>query len=104
MVLDATGDAGNRWIFTDLLDQGLEPWTGIRWVAIAGSQFASHAVDVSNSLEPAIASLAEHKLYLEALADRPAAEQAREWIGRVTQMAADRFGGVPTVAFELIGR
>ena len=29
-LLDATRDAGNRWVFTDLLDEGLEPWSGGR--------------------------------------------------------------------------
>ena len=99
-VLDASGDAGNRWIFPDVES----PWTGLRWVAIAGSPHPSHAVDVTNGVERAINSLAEHRLYLEALDDRPAADQARDWIKAVTQMASERFGGVPTVAFELIGR
>ena len=99
-VLDASGDAGNRWIFPDVES----PWTGLRWVAIAGSPRPSHAVDVTTGVEPAIKSLAEHRLYLEALSDRPAADQARDWINRVTQMSSERFGDVPTVAFELINR
>lgn len=103
-VLDAAGDAANRWIFEDLVEQGLQPWGGVRWVAVAGSPDAAHAVDVSGALESAISSLAAHRSYLEALDDRPAEEQAREWVTRVTLSAAGRFGGSPAVAFELIGR
>jgi hypothetical protein len=103
-VLDAAGDAANRWIFEDLVEQGLQPWGGVRWVAVAGSPHATHAVDVSDALDRAISSLAAHHTYLEALDDRPAEEQAREWVTRVTSSVAPRFGGAPAVAFELIGR
>jgi LmbE family N-acetylglucosaminyl deacetylase len=106
--LDATGDAGNRWIFPELgtpKGGGTEPWGGVRWVAVAGSPQPSHAVDVSDALEAAIASLACHRLYLEALhPEVPAEQQAREWITQATAAMGARFGGVPAVAFELIGR
>ena len=29
--LDAARDAGNRWVFPELLDEGLEPWSGVRF-------------------------------------------------------------------------
>ena len=35
-VLDAVRDAANRWVFTDLADDGLQPWGGVRWVAMSG--------------------------------------------------------------------
>src|SRR5918998_1515216 len=36
--IDAVRDAGNRWVFTDLLDdQGLDPWPGTRYVAVVAS-------------------------------------------------------------------
>ncbi|MCE0485357.1 PIG-L deacetylase family protein [Ornithinimicrobium sediminis] len=65
--LDACADAGNRWIFTDLLDAGLEPWSGVRWLAFAGSPEPSHAVDVSDTFESGVASLEAHRRYLDAL-------------------------------------
>ncbi len=102
--LDAVADAGNRWIFTELIDEGLKPWPGVRYVAIAGSPRASHAVDVSDTLEPAIASLAAHHSYLSALSDQPPPEYAREFVTMVTGWSADRFGGRPAVSFELITR
>lgn len=101
-VLDAVADAGNRWIFADLVDEGLEPWGGVRWVAVAGSPEPTHAVEVSGALERAVASLAAHRRYLEALDDRPFEEQARHWVTRITASVATRFGGVPAVSFELI--
>lgn len=36
-VLDAIRDAGNRWVFPDLLDEGHEPWGGVRELWAAGS-------------------------------------------------------------------
>ena len=36
-VLDAVRDAGNRWIFTEQLTDGLEPWGGVRQVWAAAS-------------------------------------------------------------------
>lgn len=32
--IDAVRDAANRWLFPEL---GLEPWNGVRWVAVAAS-------------------------------------------------------------------
>ena len=103
-VLDAVSDAGNRWIFPELVGEGLEPWGGVRWIAIAGSPRTSHAVDVSQTVEKGIDSLLAHRTYLEALSDKPAEEQAREFITMVTNASADRFGGRPAVTFELLGR
>ena len=46
--LDASRDAGNRWVFPD---PTLEPWDGVRYVAVSGSPHTSHAVDVGAYLE-----------------------------------------------------
>jgi len=100
--LDAVADAGNRWIFPELLDEGLKPWGGVRWVAIAASPRSTHAVDVSGTLDQAIASLAAHRTYLDALGDHPAQQQARAFVEQSTTAEAERFGGRPAVAFELI--
>ena len=35
--LDAARDAGNRWVFPELLDEGLEPWPGVRFAAVNAS-------------------------------------------------------------------
>ncbi|MET9019473.1 PIG-L deacetylase family protein [Actinopolymorpha sp. NPDC004070] len=103
-VLDAAGDAGNRWIFPELVDEGHEPWNGVRYVAVASSPYASHAVDVSGTFDRAVASLAEHRAYIQALDDRDPVDYAREHLTTYTQGAAERFGGRPAVSFELFTR
>jgi LmbE family N-acetylglucosaminyl deacetylase len=99
-VLDAVADAGNRWIFPELAERGVEPWPGVRYVAVAGSPEPTHAVDVSGVLDRAVASLEAHKAYLEALDDHPMAS-AREFLEWTTEAVAPRFGGRPAAAFEL---
>jgi LmbE family N-acetylglucosaminyl deacetylase len=66
--LDAARDAGNRWIFPELADEGLEPWGGVRFVAFAGSGRPTHGVDVTGEpLQRGIASLAAHAEYTKGL-------------------------------------
>ena len=67
-VLDASRDAANRWIFPELLQEGLQPWSGVKMVFISGSPQAGHAVDVSDFLDKGIASLKAHKAYIQNLA------------------------------------
>src|SRR3954451_19172116 len=43
--LDAVRDAGNRWIFREQVEEGLEPWGGVTAVWAAGSPDATHAVE-----------------------------------------------------------
>jgi LmbE family N-acetylglucosaminyl deacetylase len=66
-VLDAARDAGNRWIFPELADEGLEPWSGVRWVAFAASPEGRHAVDVTGWLDAGVRSLECHRAYLDGL-------------------------------------
>lgn len=68
-VLDASRDAGNRWIFPELLDEGHEPWGGVRRVALAASPFSTHAVDITGWLDKGIASLEAHAQYMAGLGD-----------------------------------
>jgi len=103
-VLDAVNDAGNRWIFPELADEGLEPWSGVRYVAISGSPDPTHGVDVSATLDAGIRSLATHAAYLGALSDTPPDEAARDFVRQTTAQYAERFGGRPVVALELISR
>jgi LmbE family N-acetylglucosaminyl deacetylase len=65
--LDASKDAGNRWIHPELAGEGYEPWSGVRWVCMAGSPAATHGVDVTGHIDAAVASLEAHQVYLEAL-------------------------------------
>lgn len=103
--LDAAGDAGNRWIFPELLtEQGLEPWNGVRWVAVSGSSTPTHAADAGPGLERSIASLLEHKAYIEVLTDQDPEEYVRTFLTGNVQQAAARFGGRPAVPFEVFPR
>ena len=66
-VFDAARDAANRWIFPELLDEGLEPWAGVRFVATFGPSNPTHGIDVTGYLEKGFESLLQHKAYLEYL-------------------------------------
>ncbi|MFI1364611.1 PIG-L deacetylase family protein [Streptomyces griseochromogenes] len=102
--LDAAADAGNRWIFPELAEQGLEPWNGVRLVAVAGSSNPTHAVDATPGLERAVRSLLEHRTYIEALTDQEPESYVRDFLTANTEAAAERFGGRPAVAFEVFCR
>lgn len=80
-VLDAVADAGNRWIFPGVGG----PAHRVRRVLVASSPVARHAIDVSDTVDVAMASLAEHKAYLEGLGDHPMAdpEILRWFLGHV---------------------
>ena len=99
--LDAVADAGNEWIFPELVAEGAAPWRGVRWVAVAASPSSSHAVDISESFEQAVRSLAAHRAYLSALSDETPEQYARRFLDTATRQFADRFGGKRCVPFEL---
>ena len=62
-VLDACRDAANRWVFPDA---GV-PWNGIEFVYVAGAGEATHYVDVGATLDRGVASLREHRAYIDGL-------------------------------------
>ncbi|PON11665.1 hypothetical protein C2W62_43630 [Candidatus Entotheonella serta] len=66
-VLDAARDAGNRWIFPELLDEQLEPWPEVRMVCLSDALHTTHVVDVTDYIERGIASLQAHQTYIEHL-------------------------------------
>jgi LmbE family N-acetylglucosaminyl deacetylase len=63
-VIDAVRDAANRWLFRD---RGPGPWAGVRMVCFDSSPAPTHAVDIGGFLAAGIASLQEHRTYLDAL-------------------------------------
>ncbi len=117
--LEAIGDAGNRWVFPDQLGQGdqlgegekliggdqlgdgdLQPHGGVQHALVCGSPQATHAVDVTDTVDLAVASLAEHRAYLEGLGDHPMADPdtVRDWL----EMAGRSFQGTgAALTFEL---
>ncbi|MCG7528736.1 PIG-L family deacetylase [Streptomyces sp. OfavH-34-F] len=102
--LDAAADAGNRWIFPELVEQGLEPWDGVRWVAVAGSSSPTHAADATAGLERSVQSLLAHRTYIEVLTDEEPETYCRDFLTGYAQETAPRFGGRPAVPFELFTR
>ncbi|MEV0261078.1 PIG-L deacetylase family protein [Streptomyces sp. NPDC050617] len=102
-VLDAVADAGNRWIFPELVADGLAPWNGVRYVAVAGSPRPTHAVDAGAGVDRAVASLLAHRTYIEALTDEEPERYCRTFLEGNMAAAAPRFGGRPAVTFELFG-
>jgi LmbE family N-acetylglucosaminyl deacetylase len=61
--LDACRDAANSWLFPD----AGPAWHGIRAIYVAASGNPSHFVDTTATIEAGIASLREHKAYLDGL-------------------------------------
>ncbi|MFE9458339.1 PIG-L deacetylase family protein [Streptomyces californicus] len=99
--LDAVADAGNRWIFPDLAEQGLRPWDGVRWTAVAGTDRPTHAVDATAGLERSVRSLLEHRTYIEALTPEDPERYCRTFLTGMAEAAAEQFGGRPAVPFEV---
>jgi len=61
--LDACRDAANRWMFPEIG----EPWQGITGVFVAGSNAPTHFVDVTETISTGVASLLEHRAYINGL-------------------------------------
>ena len=99
-LIDATRDAGNRWVFTDLVEEGLEPWSGVRLAAFNGSPEATHAVDVTGFLDRGIASLAQHRAYLAGLGD--GSTRPEDVITPAAVATGQRIGVDHAVAFEVL--
>ncbi|HET8969484.1 MAG TPA: PIG-L deacetylase family protein [Candidatus Nanopelagicales bacterium] len=99
--LEAMGDAGNRWIFPEL---DLEPHSAKR-ALVTGSPLSTHGLDVTVGLDRAIASLAEHRAYLEGLGDHPMSDP--EFLRANAEQTALRLPGAApgsaALAFEVFG-
>jgi LmbE family N-acetylglucosaminyl deacetylase len=100
--VDAARDAGNRWVFRELLGEGgrvLEP-SKVRHIAMANSIRPTHAVDVTDTIERGIASLRAHRRYLEGLGE--SAPDPHEMLLGFAQLSGERFGGRLAVSYELL--
>ena len=95
--LDAVRDAGNRWVFPELLEDGLEPWS-TRWLLVAGDSQPTHGVDVSGeALERGIASLEAHGAYLAGIPGHP---PPRLMLTAITAMQGRAMGVSNAVLFR----
>ena len=61
--LDACRDAANSWLFPD----AGAAWRGIKTIYVAGVTDPTHFVDVTDTIGAGIASLREHKVYIDGL-------------------------------------
>lgn len=82
----------------------MQPWNGVRWVAVANSKNPTHAVPAEPGLERAVRSLLEHRAYIEALTDEDPETYVRRFLTENTRELSARFGGQPAVVFELFNR
>ncbi len=97
-VIDGVRDAANRWVFRELLDDGLQPWGGVRAVLASGSPLATHGVDVTDTLALGIESLKAHEAYLGGLGTQMDPEEFLESFARMT---GSRLGCRYGVSFEV---
>jgi len=96
--LDAARDAANRWIFPELVAEGLEPWGGVHMVLFNGSPEATHGVDVTDFLDRGVASLRKHAAYLAALGSDVDPDA---FLRRGAEEAGARLGCRLAVSFEM---
>ena len=61
--LDACRDAANSWLFPE----AGAAWNGVKTMYVAASGNPTHFVDVTDTIDAGVASLREHKAYLDGL-------------------------------------
>ncbi|MFC6152796.1 PIG-L deacetylase family protein [Nocardioides yefusunii] len=95
---DGVRDAGNRWVFTDLIDEGLEPWSP-QWLLVHGDPNPTHGVVVDEeSFERGVASLEAHAEYFAVLTDHPT---PRELVTTFTTTAGAAMGVPHAMLFRV---
>jgi LmbE family N-acetylglucosaminyl deacetylase len=100
-VVDGVRDAGNRWVFTELLAEGLEPHK-VSSLLVSGVADAGHGVDVTDSFDAGIASLKAHAEYLRGLGDDTMADPS-EFLEALARKVGTALGCKYAVGFEVIG-
>lgn len=98
-LLDAARDAGNRWLWPGA---GGDPWNGVRFAIFGSSPQSTHAVDVAATLDRGIASLEEHRAYLDALPEGTAGTNPDAFLRGMATQAGEAAGLDAAVTFELI--
>ena len=88
-------------MFQELLSEGLEPWKGVRFVAVFGSPDPTHGIDVTGYLNKGLDSLDEHKAYLEGIG-RDAAESTHTRIANLASAGGKALGCEHAELVELV--
>jgi LmbE family N-acetylglucosaminyl deacetylase len=97
--IDAARDAGNRWVFAEQLAGGLEPWNGVKQIWAAGSPSSRYGVDVTDTFEAGVASLAAHDAYLKGLGSGDF--DPEEFLASMARPAGTRMGCTYAATFEV---
>ncbi|NRQ51375.1 PIG-L deacetylase family protein [Aeromicrobium stalagmiti] len=97
--LNAAGDAGNRWIFSEQLVEGLEPWGGVKQVWAAGSPDSTHAVDTTDTFDRGVESLRAHQAYIDGLGWE--AFDPAEFLEGMSRPTGSRLGVTHAASFEV---
>jgi LmbE family N-acetylglucosaminyl deacetylase len=96
--VDAVRDAANRWVFRELLDEDLQPWS-VRWLLVSGDDRPTHGVDITGEpLDRGIASLEAHAQYLAGIPGHPAPNAL---IPEFTAVAGRALGVANAVLFRV---
>lgn len=96
-LLDAIRDAANPWVFAGV---GGEAWGGVRFAAFSGSPMATHAVDVTDTVDVGIESLRCHEVYLSNLDG--AGEDPTAFLRVNAEAAGPEIGAAAAATFELV--
>jgi LmbE family N-acetylglucosaminyl deacetylase len=99
-VVDGVRDAGNRWVFRELLEDGLEPWK-VSTVLVSGVPDATHGVDVTDHFAKGLASLEAHADYLSGLGGGPMSDPG-EFLEAFARQTGTRLGCTFGIGFEVI--
>ena len=97
--LDAVRDAGNRWVFRDQVEGGLEPWGGVREVWAAGSPQSDQAVDITATFDAGVESLRAHSAYIDGLGWQDF--DPAEFLEGMSRATGARLGVAHAVGFEV---
>jgi LmbE family N-acetylglucosaminyl deacetylase len=100
-VVDGIRDAGNRWVFRELLSEGLEPWSGVRTLLVNASPAGAHGVDVTEHFALGVESLRTHAAYLAGLGGGDMSDPV-PFLEKFAVEAGVRLGCRYAVAFEVI--
>ncbi len=98
-VVDAVRDAGNRWVFPEQLELGVEPWGGVREVWAFGSPQAEHAVDTTDTFDAGVQSLEAHGAYIDGLGWEN--WDPREFLEGMARPVGQRLGVAFAAPFEV---
>jgi LmbE family N-acetylglucosaminyl deacetylase len=98
-VCDAARDAANRWLFPELIQEGVQPWSGTRWILVSGVADPTHACDIGPAVEQGIASLEAHRAYFDNLASPFSPET---FLREAARKTGARVGCEYAVAFKLL--